>query len=241
MDGPAAPASCSRCSCSLPDPWSVPDRGPRSGAPPPGAPGSRHTAAGVPDRGRSPLALGRRGAGARLLAELGGLRPEGDARPGGREGRGKSVRILYYHAAPVNLNTVYLHLHQNLHKEGSPRNQPEEVTGGCHDHEPRRRRRRARGGTDRAGPGVGSERERHAGATHDPGRARRHRAARHRMGVHGAPERCGADGALRPRDVLCRVLVPEDGRLRQRPRLEPPSRTSATRSSTTSSATTRPS
>ncbi len=45
-----------------------------------------------------------------------------------------SVRILYHHDAPVNLNTVYLHLHQNLHKEGVPRNSAQEVTGGVTIH-----------------------------------------------------------------------------------------------------------
>lgn len=41
-----------------------------------------------------------------------------------------SVRILYAHDAPANLPTVWLHLHQNLHKAGSPRYGSEEITGG---------------------------------------------------------------------------------------------------------------
>jgi hypothetical protein len=41
-----------------------------------------------------------------------------------------TVRILYYHDAPANLSTVFLHLHQNLHKEGSPRYAAQEITGG---------------------------------------------------------------------------------------------------------------
>lgn len=41
-----------------------------------------------------------------------------------------SVRILYAHDAPANLNTVLVHLHQNLHKEGSPRYDVQEITGG---------------------------------------------------------------------------------------------------------------
>jgi hypothetical protein len=39
-------------------------------------------------------------------------------------------RILYHHDAPANLQTVWLHLHQNLHKEGAARLEPQEVTGG---------------------------------------------------------------------------------------------------------------
>ena len=38
--------------------------------------------------------------------------------------------ILYSHVAPANLGSVWIHLHQNLHKEGSPRNEPVEITGG---------------------------------------------------------------------------------------------------------------
>lgn len=41
-----------------------------------------------------------------------------------------SARILYSHVAPTNLGTVWLHLYQNLHKEGVARYEPEEVTGG---------------------------------------------------------------------------------------------------------------
>lgn len=41
-----------------------------------------------------------------------------------------SVRILYAHDAPANLNSVLVHLHQNLHKEGSPRYDVQEITGG---------------------------------------------------------------------------------------------------------------
>jgi hypothetical protein len=41
-----------------------------------------------------------------------------------------TVQILYAHEAPANLNTLFLHLHQNLHKEGSPRYTSQEITGG---------------------------------------------------------------------------------------------------------------
>lgn len=41
-----------------------------------------------------------------------------------------SVQILYHHDAPANLPSVFLHLHQNLHKEGSPRYESQEITGG---------------------------------------------------------------------------------------------------------------
>ncbi len=41
-----------------------------------------------------------------------------------------SAQILYAHVAPANLNTVFLHLHQNLHKEGAPRYESQEITGG---------------------------------------------------------------------------------------------------------------
>ena len=41
-----------------------------------------------------------------------------------------SVQILYAHDAPANLTTVWLHLYQNLHKEGSPRLEAQEITGG---------------------------------------------------------------------------------------------------------------
>ncbi|MEX2465361.1 MAG: M1 family metallopeptidase [Gemmatimonadota bacterium] len=41
-----------------------------------------------------------------------------------------SVRIRYANNAPATLGSVWLHLHQNLHKEGVPRTSPEEITGG---------------------------------------------------------------------------------------------------------------
>ena len=41
-----------------------------------------------------------------------------------------SAQILYAHDAPANLPVVWLHLHQNLHKEGSPRLESAEITGG---------------------------------------------------------------------------------------------------------------
>src|SRR5690606_3648661 len=41
-----------------------------------------------------------------------------------------TVRIRYANNAPAQLGSVWLHLHQNLHKEGSPRAAVEEVTGG---------------------------------------------------------------------------------------------------------------
>ena len=41
-----------------------------------------------------------------------------------------TVRILYVNNAPARLPTVWLHLHQNLHQEGSPRSATEEITGG---------------------------------------------------------------------------------------------------------------
>ncbi|MDX1493001.1 MAG: M1 family metallopeptidase [Longimicrobiales bacterium] len=41
-----------------------------------------------------------------------------------------TATILYSHEAPANLGSVWLHLHQNLHKEGSPRYEPAEITGG---------------------------------------------------------------------------------------------------------------
>ncbi|MBT8489232.1 MAG: M1 family metallopeptidase, partial [Gemmatimonadetes bacterium] len=41
-----------------------------------------------------------------------------------------SATILYSHVAPANLASVWVHLHQNLHKEGSPRYEPAEITGG---------------------------------------------------------------------------------------------------------------
>lgn len=41
-----------------------------------------------------------------------------------------TVRILYHHDAPANLPSVWVHLHQNLHKAGSPRSTVQEITGG---------------------------------------------------------------------------------------------------------------
>lgn len=41
-----------------------------------------------------------------------------------------TVTILYAHDAPANLPTVWLHLHQNIHREGSPRSEAQEITGG---------------------------------------------------------------------------------------------------------------
>jgi len=41
-----------------------------------------------------------------------------------------SVRIRYANNAPVSLNSVWLHLIQNFHKEGSPRSVEAELTGG---------------------------------------------------------------------------------------------------------------
>jgi hypothetical protein len=41
-----------------------------------------------------------------------------------------TVRIRYAHNAPITLNTVWLHLHQNFHGEGQLRNREGEVTGG---------------------------------------------------------------------------------------------------------------
>jgi len=41
-----------------------------------------------------------------------------------------TARILYFHDAPANLQTVWLHLHQNLHQEGAPRYETQEITGG---------------------------------------------------------------------------------------------------------------
>ncbi len=40
------------------------------------------------------------------------------------------IQILYAHVAPANLNSVFLHLHQNIHREGSPRYDSQEITGG---------------------------------------------------------------------------------------------------------------
>lgn len=41
-----------------------------------------------------------------------------------------SVQILYAHQAPANLTNVWLHLHQNIHREGAPRLEQAEITGG---------------------------------------------------------------------------------------------------------------
>ena len=41
-----------------------------------------------------------------------------------------TVRILFAHDAPTNFTSVWVHLHQNLHKEGSPRYEAQEITGG---------------------------------------------------------------------------------------------------------------
>lgn len=41
-----------------------------------------------------------------------------------------TARILYAHVAPAELGTVWLHLHQNLHKPGVARYEPAEITGG---------------------------------------------------------------------------------------------------------------
>lgn len=41
-----------------------------------------------------------------------------------------SARIRYANNAPATFATMWLHLHQNLHKEGSPRSGPAEITGG---------------------------------------------------------------------------------------------------------------
>jgi len=41
-----------------------------------------------------------------------------------------SVRILYAQNAPATLPAVWLQLSQNLHKEGSPRQETQEITGG---------------------------------------------------------------------------------------------------------------
>jgi hypothetical protein len=41
-----------------------------------------------------------------------------------------SARIRYANNAPATFRSLWLHLHQNLHKEGAPRNGPAEITGG---------------------------------------------------------------------------------------------------------------
>ncbi|MFW6175554.1 MAG: M1 family peptidase, partial [Acidobacteriota bacterium] len=69
------------------------------------------------------------------------------------------ARIAYRNRSPDTLRTLYLHLHQNLHAEGTVRNEPQEVTGGVE---------LARvvvdgTGLERRGSGAGSE----GGATGD--------------------------------------------------------------------------
>src|SRR3989304_1336205 len=39
-------------------------------------------------------------------------------------------RVVYYNRSPDTLGFLYLHLYQNLHAPGVPRNEPAEVTGG---------------------------------------------------------------------------------------------------------------
>ncbi len=41
-----------------------------------------------------------------------------------------SAQILWHHDAPATLRSVFVHLHQNIHKEGSPRYSSQEITGG---------------------------------------------------------------------------------------------------------------
>lgn len=41
-----------------------------------------------------------------------------------------SERVVYYNRSPDTLSSLYLHLYQNLHAPGVPRNEPAEVTGG---------------------------------------------------------------------------------------------------------------
>lgn len=55
------------------------------------------------------------------------IRAKLDPETGKLEG---SLQILYAHDAPTNLQTVWLHLHQNLHQEGAPRLATQEITGG---------------------------------------------------------------------------------------------------------------
>ena len=49
--------------------------------------------------------------------------------PGANRLEGRA-RIAYHNRSPDTLRTLYLHLHQNLHAEGTVRNEPQEVTGG---------------------------------------------------------------------------------------------------------------
>ena len=41
-----------------------------------------------------------------------------------------TARVQYYNRSPVPLRVIAVHLYQNLHKEGVPRNSPQEITGG---------------------------------------------------------------------------------------------------------------
>ena len=41
-----------------------------------------------------------------------------------------TVRIAYAHNAPATLRSVFLHLHQNFHREDAVRHEPGEITGG---------------------------------------------------------------------------------------------------------------
>ncbi|MBI4343105.1 MAG: M1 family metallopeptidase, partial [Candidatus Omnitrophica bacterium] len=41
-----------------------------------------------------------------------------------------SERVVYFNRSPDTLSVLYLHLYQNLHAPGVPRNEPAEVTGG---------------------------------------------------------------------------------------------------------------
>ncbi|HSW29952.1 MAG TPA: M1 family metallopeptidase [Longimicrobiales bacterium] len=43
---------------------------------------------------------------------------------------GGQADILYVNRSPLPLRLLVLHLYQNLHKQGAPRNSPQEVTGG---------------------------------------------------------------------------------------------------------------
>ena len=50
-----------------------------------------------------------------------------DPETGALEG---TARIRYANNAPATIGSVWLHLHQNLHKAGVPRNEAQEITGG---------------------------------------------------------------------------------------------------------------
>ena len=41
-----------------------------------------------------------------------------------------TARIRYANNAPARIGSVWLHLHQNLHRAGAPRNEEQEITGG---------------------------------------------------------------------------------------------------------------